>query len=215
MSARSVIIVGAGGHAIVVADALLAEGRRVLGFSDAARAGDAAPLPGLEIIVGDDDLDPQADYDLANGIGGTGAGAARDLRSAVQRRLEARGFRFTGVRHPSAVVSPHASLADDVQVMAGAVVQAGARIGLGCIVNTGAVVEHGCHLGAFVHCASRSVLCGDVHVGEGGHIGAGSVVRQGVRLEAGIVVGAGAVVLDAGSGPGALIGAPARRREMT
>ncbi|HZV85675.1 MAG TPA: NeuD/PglB/VioB family sugar acetyltransferase [Brevundimonas sp.] len=215
MSARSVIIVGAGGHGMILADALLAEGRRVLGFSDAVRAGELAPLPGLEIIVGDDDLDPDGGYDLANGIGGTGDRAGRDLRRTVQTRLEGRGFRFTGVRHPSAVVSAHADLAPDVQVMAGAVVQATAGIGAGCIVNTGAIVEHGCELGAFVHCASGSVLCGDVHVGDGGHVGAGAVIRQGVRLEAGVVVGAGAVVLDAGSGPGALIGAPARRREMT
>lgn len=213
MSRRSVIVIGAGGHAMVVADALLAEGRRVLGFSDAAPAGKAAPLPGLEIIVGDDDLDPDGDYDLANGIGGTGDGG-RGLRRAVQTRLEERGFRFTGARHASAVISPHADLAADVQVMAGAVVQAGARIGAGSIVNTGAIIEHGCDVGAFVHCASGSVLCGDVHIGDGGHVGAGAVVRQGVRLEAGVVVGAGAVVVDAGSGPGALIGAPARRREM-
>ena len=215
MSGRPIIIIGAGGHATVAADALLAEGRQVLGFSDVRRPGGPAPLPGLEILGGDDALGPDGGYEFVNGIGGTGAASDRDLRRTIQTRLESRGFRFTGVRHPSAIVSPHAFLAEDVQVMAGAVVQAGVRIGPGCIVNTGAIVEHGCELAAFVHCASGSVLCGDVHVGEGGHIGAGAVIRQGVRLEAGVVVGAGAVVLDAGAGPGVLIGMPARRRGVT
>lgn len=211
---RPVVVVGTGGHAAVVADALLAEGRRVLGFADAVRGDGPGPLPGLNVIGADEHLDPEAGYDLANGIGGAGAGEHRDLRRRVQQRLETRGFRFTGVRHPSAVLSAHASIADGVQLMAGCIIQAGATVGPGCVINTRAVVEHGCVLGAFVHCASGSTLCGDVAVGEGSHIGAGAVVRQGVQLEPGVVVGAGAVVLDAGSGPGALIGAPAKRRVM-
>ena len=212
MSGRPVIVVGAGGHGMVVADALLAEGRTVLGFADPNPLA-AIGLPCLAVIGPDDSLDLKGGYDLVNGIGGTGAGSARDLRRRVQARLEARGFRFVGVRHPSAIVSSHAVVSDDVQLMAGAVVQAGSRTGTGVIINTAAIVEHGCRIGAFTHCSSGAILCGDVEVGEGSHIGAGAVIRQGVKLEAGVVVGAGAVVLDAGSGAGILIGVPAVRRE--
>lgn len=208
MSARPVIVVGAGGHGRVVADALRASGREVLGFVDRI----ASPERDAPILGDDDRLDPAGGYDLANGIGGTGRAETRELRRAVQIRLEARGFRFTGVRHPSAVVSPEAAVGPGVQILARAVVQTGARIGAGAIVNTGAIVEHGCRVGAFAHCATGAILCGDVTVGEGAHIGAGAVVRQGVILEPGVVVGAGAVVLEAGTEPGALIGVPARRR---
>ncbi|MBU1384263.1 MAG: NeuD/PglB/VioB family sugar acetyltransferase [Alphaproteobacteria bacterium] len=211
MSGRPVIVVGAGGHGAVVADALLAGGRTVLGFVD-ADPGAASGLPGLDVLGSDESLDPNAGYDLANGIGGTGAGGTAGLRRRVQERLEARGFRFTGVRHPSAVVSSHVAVADDVQLLARSVIQTGARIGTGAIINTGVIIEHGCRVGAFTHCASGAILCGDVEIGEGSHIGAGAVIRQGVRLEPGVVVGAGAVVLDAGSGVGMLIGVPARRR---
>lgn len=212
MSGRPVIVLGAGGHGLVLADALRVGGRTVLGFSDPNPAA-VTGLPDLAVIGLDEGLDPEGGYDLVNGIGGTGAGPARDLRRRMQARLEARGFRFVGVRHPSAIVSPHAVLSDDAQLMAGAVVQAGARIGQGVIINTGAIIEHGCRIGAFTHCASGAILCGDVDVGEGSHIGAGAIIRQGVKLEAGVVVGAGAVVLDAGSGDGILIGVPAVRRE--
>lgn len=211
MSGRPVVVIGAGGHGRVVADALLAEGRTVLGFADADPLA-VTGLPGLEVLGSDDSLDPAGGYDLVNGVGGTGAGVGRDLRRRVQVRLETLGFRFAGVRHPTAIVSPHAVIGDGVQLMAGAVVQAGARIEAGVIINTGVIVEHGCRIGAFTHCASGAVLCGDVEVGEGAHIGAGAVIRQGVRLEAGVVVGAGAVVLDAGVGEGILVGVPARRR---
>lgn len=212
MSGRPVIVVGAGGHGAVVADALLAEGRTVLGFVAPGPEAPNSVLPGLGLLGGDDSLNPEAGYDLANGIGGTGAGVARDLRRRVQTRLEARGFHFTGVRHPSAIVSPHATVADGVQLLARSVVQTGARIETGAIINTGVIIEHGCRIGAFTHCASGAILCGDVEVGEDSHIGAGAVIRQGVRLEPGVVVGAGAVVLEAGEGEGMLIGVPARRR---
>lgn len=211
MSDRPVIVVGAGGHGQVVAEALQAAGRLVLGFVDPVVAA-GVELAGLPVLGDDGWLTGEGDYELANGLGGTGAGAGQGRRRAVQARLEAAGFRFAHVRHPSAVVSPHAEIGPGVQLLARCVVQTGARIGAGGIVNTGAIVEHGCRIGAFSHCASGSILCGDVTVGEGAHIGAGAVVRQGVALEDGVVVGAGAVVLGPGTGRGALVGVPARRR---
>lgn len=211
MSDRPVIVVGAGGHGQVVAEALQAAGRLVLGFVDPALPA-GAEVAGLPVLGDDGWLTPEGDYELANGLGGTGAPAGRGGRRALQGRLESAGFRFADVRHPGAVVSPHAEIGPGAQLLARSVVQTGARIGTGAIVNTGAIVEHGCRVGAFSHCATGSILCGNVTVGEDAHIGAGAVIRQGVALEDGVVVGAGAVVLGPGTGPGALVGVPARRR---
>ena len=211
MSDRPVIVVGAGGHGQVVAEALQAAGRLVLGFVDPGLPA-GAEIAGLPVLGDDAWLSPEGGYELANGLGGTGAAAGQGRRRAVQAGLEAAGFRFAEVRHPSAVVSAHADIGPGVQLLARCVVQTGARIGAGAIVNTCAIVEHGCRVGPFSHCATGAILCGDVTVGEDAHIGAGAVIRQGVALEDGVVVGAGAVVLGPGTGPGALVGVPARRR---
>lgn len=212
MSARPVVVVGAGGHGQAVADALQVSGRTVLGFVDPAlEAG--TEVAGLPVLGDDGWLSAQNGYELANGIGGTGRAADQGRRRAVHERLETAGFRFTEVRHPTAVVSPRAELGRAVQLLARAVVQTGAWIGDGVVINTGAIIEHGCRIGAFSHCATGSILCGDVTIGAEAHIGAGAVIRQGVELEDGVVVGAGAVVLGPGEGPGALLGVPARRRE--
>lgn len=209
---RPLVIVGAGGHGRVLAEALQAQGRTVLGFADPTATGVVLGLP----VLGDDAaLDPAGGYDLVNGVGGTGAAAGAGVRRRVQESLQAAGFRFAGVRHPSALVSPSAEVAVDAQLLAGCIVQTQATIGAGAIVNTRAVVEHGVRLGAFAHCATGAILCGDVEIGADAHIGAGAVVRQGVRLEDGVVVGAGAVVIDAGAGDGPLLGVPARRRGTT
>lgn len=214
MSQPPVIVVGAGGHAAVVADALLAAGRHVLGFLDREPALMGRQLLGLPILGDDDALAahrPQ-ELELANGLGSDGTPAAvfgGTRRRRVQERLQAAGWRFTGVRHPSAVVASSARVAVDAQVLAGAVVQPLATVGAGAIVNTRAVVEHHASVGAFAHVASGAILCGQVAVGDECHVGAGAVVRQGLALAGRVVVGAGAVVVAAVS-EGAVVGAPAR-----
>jgi sugar O-acyltransferase (sialic acid O-acetyltransferase NeuD family) len=207
-----ILIVGAGGHAAVVADALLACGERVLGFTDADPAKHGHTLCGLPVLGGDDALGAHSPGELmlVNGLGGVNDTTAR---RTVQRRLEAAGWHFAGVRHPTAIVSPFAQVGDGVQLLAASVVQAGARIGAGCIVNTAAIVEHDVVLGAWVHLAPRAVVCGDVAIGPHSHVGAGAVVRQGIRLGEGSMVGAGAVVVKDFAGGGLLVGVPARRRE--
>jgi sugar O-acyltransferase (sialic acid O-acetyltransferase NeuD family) len=208
------IVIGAGGHGSVVADALLASGRRVIGFTDADPSRRGHTVCGL-IVLGDDAVlsghDPAA-VELVNGIGGVGNGADR-LRREVQRGLEARGWRFATVRHPSAVVSPFCRIGAGAQLLAGCIVQAGADIGPGCIVNTGSVVEHDVRLGAFSHVAPRAVLCGNVVVGDDCHIGAGAIVRQGVAVADGAVLGAGAVVLR-NCARGVWVGIPAKSMEQ-
>lgn len=202
------IIVGAGGHGRVLADALRLEGRAVAGFVDPHPDPTSAGPP----ILGDDGaLKDWPDCGLVNGIGGP---VGSDLRRRVQTRLEAEGRRFSGVRHPSAIVAATARLDPTVQLLARAVVQPGAILEAGVVVNTGAIVEHDCVVGAFTHCAPGSILCGGVTVGAGCHIGAGAVVREGVRLGDRVVVGAGAVVVRDELEPGAvLLGTPAVRRE--
>jgi sugar O-acyltransferase (sialic acid O-acetyltransferase NeuD family) len=204
-----IIIVGAGGHGTAVADALLAAGQDVLGFVDKEKGKHGQTICGLPVLGGESIL---ADYrslgvQLANGVGRIKAGG---IRSSVQERLELAGWEFVTVRHPSATVSPFAYIASSVQLMANSVVQPGARVGPGCIVNSAAIVEHDVRLGAFVHVSCNATLCGGVTIGPGSHIGAAAVVRQGVHLGPSTVVGAGAVVLGSFSGGNTLVGVPAR-----
>lgn len=211
---RPIIVIGSGGHAAVVADALLAAGERVLGFTDTDSRRHGLQLCGLPVLGDDSVLGSFAsgDVQLANGIGGTRAEA---LRSVVQAALEARGWQFTTVQHPSAVVSPFARVGPGAQMLARSVVQPGAEVGAGCIVNTGAVIEHDVWLGEFVHVACGAVLCGHVKVGALSHIGAAAVVKQGVTLGARTVVGAGAVVVKNSEGSTTLVGVPASKMRET
>lgn len=203
-----VIVIGSGGHAAVVADALLAAGEHLLGFTDTDTSKHGRAVCGLPVLGDDSVLERQTrgTLRLANGIGGT---RGETLRRVLQRRLEAHGWHFIEVRHPAAVVSAYAKVAAGAQFLASCVVQAGAVIGEGCIVNTAAIVEHDVVLGEFVHVACNATLCGNVRVGSNSHVGAAAVLREGVCLGENTIVGAGAVVVRDFPGGTTLVGAPA------
>lgn len=97
--------------------------------------------------------------------------------------------------HPSAAISPSATILNGTVVMANASINSSAKVGEHCIINTGATVEHDCILNNFVHISPNAALAGDVEVGEGSHIGIGAVVIPGIRIGKWVTVGAGAVVI--------------------
>lgn len=207
-----IIIIGAGGHATVLADALLAAGEKIIGFTGVDPKSKGKLICGLQIL-GDDSIlatySPETVY-LVNGIGST---SNVSTRMSIQECLQSKGWHFTSVRHPSAIVSPYACIAADVQLLAASVLQAGAFVGAGCIVNTAAIIEHGAQIGVWSHIAPRALLCGETVIGARCHVGAGAVVRQGLHIGDDSVIGAGAVVINNFNGSGTLIGVPARLLE--
>lgn len=189
----AVVIIGAGGHARVILDALQLSSCKVLGFVDPAFVKGSQGPGGFLILGGDEVLKgfSTSEVQLVNGIGSIGPTTSR---AAVFRRGKDAGFSFAQVVHPSAIVSASATLGEGVQVMAGCVVQAGAEIGPNSIVNTRASVDHDCRIGETVHIAPGVTLSGDVRIGDRAHIGTGAVVIQGISIGADSLVAAGAVV---------------------
>lgn len=188
-----VIIIGAGGHARVLLDALRLMSCTVLGYVDPAFAKGAQGPGGVLVLGGDEALKEfsAADVQLVNGVGSVGPTASRN---AVYRRGKDAGFVFARVVHPSAVVSSSVLLGEGVQVMAGCVVQTDAQIGANSIINTCASVDHDCRIGETVHIAPGVTLSGNVSVGDRTHIGTGAVVIQGISIGADSLIAAGAVV---------------------
>jgi UDP-perosamine 4-acetyltransferase len=190
----SVVVVGAGGHGRVVAEALLRAGVPVLGFCD-PKAPTGAPGPfGLRVLGGDDALEPldRGGVLLANGVGSI---RTTRLRREVHERLSARGFRWQPVVHPGAIVALDARLGAGAQVLAGAVVCCGTDIGANAILNTRASVDHDCSVGAHAHIAPGATISGGVVIGEGAHVGIGCTIVEGIRIGARCLVVAGSTIV--------------------
>ncbi|MES2016796.1 MAG: acetyltransferase [Pseudomonadota bacterium] len=192
-AARSLILLGAGGHAQVVLALMAASGRPVAAVC-APELASTQRWRGLAVLGADDALaamDAQA-FEVLNGVGHV---AGSTLRARLYQRFRLLNFRFPAVVHPSAWVAPDVCLDEGAQVMAGVIIQPGARIGANTIINTRASVDHDCQIGRDVHIAPGAILCGSVRVGDGAFIGAGATVIEGLSIGAGALVGAGSVVL--------------------
>ncbi|MFC8685124.1 acetyltransferase [Brevibacillus porteri] len=201
-----IIVLGGGGHAKVVMEILQFQGEEVIGFTD------PQPKPiilGIPWIGNDQIVESYSPSNvlLVNGLGSIGDNTRK--REAFLFWKE-KGFSFSQVIHPSAIVSPHAVLQEGVQVMAGAVIQPGTYIDSNSIINTRAVIEHDTSIGKHVHIAPGAVLSGSVTVEDDAHIGTGAAVIQGMTIGRNSLVGAGAVVVKHVQADTKVSGVPAR-----
>lgn len=196
---RDVILIGAGGHGKVIADILLCSGTPVRGFLDSREGACAAGRPWLGPVE-EYQRFPDAEFLIAVGD----ARARRRIAQAMD------GARWHTAIHPRAVVSSlDVEIGEGTVVMAGAMVNPGARIGRHCIINTGAVVEHDNEIGDFVHVSVGARLCGGVRIGTGTWVGAGASVRNNLSVCEDVMIGIGGVVVKDIVCPGTYMGVPA------
>lgn len=205
------LILGAGGHAKVVAETALASGfaSRVAFLDDRCTASDGCPpvlgCPVIGPLAWSLLPDIQAQFDAA--VVAIGHSATR-LHWIQQ--LQAVGYSLPAMVHPTAWISPSAQIGMASVVFAQAAVQAQANIGIGAILNTGCSVDHDVQLADGVHICPGARLAGEVLVGLRSWIGIGASVIQQVRIGSDVTVGAGAAVLrDLPDGVTA-VGVPAR-----
>lgn len=193
--ASKLVMLGSGGHAKVLLSLVIANGLKIHGICDPQlqRLG-VVEWRGIRVLGGDEMLEHLdcKHISLINGIGQT---VGSDLRRRIYELGVAKGFRFPALVHPTAFVDRSAVLADGVQVMAGAIVQADVYLGCNTIVNTRASVDHDCRVAAHVHIAPGATLCGNVQVATCSFIGAGATVIQGLAVGESSVVGAGGVMI--------------------
>jgi UDP-perosamine 4-acetyltransferase len=206
---RPVIVLGAGGHASVLIDALQQTGREIMGITDPDETLWNKDYLGIEVL-GDDEkiLDIHPDrIELVNGLGSVKTTSARQKLFETWHN---KGYSFASVIHPKAIVAPGVKTVEGVQILAGAIINPNVLIGANSIVNTGAILEHDCIIGNHVHIAPGVRMAGGVRVGDGAHIGIGCTILQNLELGDGCVVGAGAVVLHSITTGETVVGVPAR-----
>jgi len=182
-------IVGAGGHAKVVVDALLTSGHEVLGFyDDNPTLLGAEPIPGVKVLGDTEHLPGNLQH--GNGAVILAVGANR-VRFRLSRRLSVP----YGVAYaPSAVLGRGVRIGKGSMILPSATVNIDTVIGEHVILNTSSSVDHDCAIGDFVHIGPGAHLGGGVVVGEGTFLGLGSSVIPGIRIGRWSVIGAGAVV---------------------
>src|SRR5205823_11094007 len=188
-------VVGAGGHAKVVTDALrcVAErggGQTVVGFVDDNPTLWGHTVLGLPVLGNLDELRRTGADAVIVAIGDKAA------RKRVFERVRVDGYRLVNAIHPTAVIARDVSIGEGVVVFANAVVNAGSVVGSNVILNTATTVDHDCTIANHVHLAPGVHAAGGVAIGEGTFVGTGASVVPYRKIGRWVVLGAGSVVVD-------------------
>ncbi len=204
-------IIGAGGHALDVADVAAAAGYRPIFV--AGRQDEIDAWTHDDPIVDEATALARDGRKFAIGIG--------DNR--VRARIAAR---LGSTRVFPALIHPDTSFGRGTRVVAeqarGSVIFAGARftssiaVGDFVTVNLGATVSHDVELGNYANLSPGAHVAGNVWVAEGAWLGIGVAINQGapsrkLAIGAWTIVGSGAVVLDDCDAHSIYVGVPARK----
>ena len=207
--AKRVLILGAGGHAQVVADILLRAGEagvpvKPIGYLDDNPALTGQSRLGLPILGGLNQRHKIAHDAVILGVG------HNPTRMALFEELSQQGESFITACHPRAIIAPDVVLGPGTVVCAGAVINPDSRIGTNVIINTAASVDHHNRIGNHAHIAPGVHLGGDVVIGAGALVGIGATVMPQRNIGAWSTVGAGALVHQDVAARMTVIGTPAR-----
>ena len=200
------LILGAGGHGKVVADAAksMAAWNEIAFLDD--EFGNLNKCLDYRVVAKLDDFnDFISDYDdFIVAIGNN------QRRIHYLERLLSSKFNVPVVIHPSSIVSSSSRIQPGTVVVAGSIINPDVDIGYGCIINTGTTIDHDCVIDDGVHLSPGVNLGGNVKVGKNTWIGIGATVKNNVEIGSDVIIGAGSVVLDNIVDSSKAVGVPAR-----
>ena len=161
--AKSLLIIGAGGHGKVVKEVAEAVGYDKIAFLDDNSAEAVGKIADSKQFV--------QEYQAAFvGIGNN------KFRNELLQRLEQEGYAIPVLLHPTAYISKTAVIGKGTVVEPKAIVNANSKVGSGCIISVGAIVDH------------DVVLEDCVHVNAGAICKAGSRMKEFTKVDAGEII---------------------------
>lgn len=209
MTKRSLVLLGAGGHAKSIASAVDPEyfkelstvtwGPQTANSNIRLRNSHFSELSTL-------DFEEDVEYILAIG----------DHATRIQLISELRSY-FPMMRFAT-VISKYSNVSKDSKIGKGVFIGSGAYVGPGCeignhvVVNTASVVEHDCKIEDGVFIGPSVSMGGGSIVGSNSFLGIGAIIRDGIRIKGNSVIGAASLVLRDIETSGLYFGTPAELR---
>ncbi len=206
---KKVVIIGASGHAKVIADIIKKSNDEIVGFLDDNLEIQGRVIFDDKIVLGTtskEDIEKYSDNYFVIGIG------SNRVRKIISNKYP--NLKWYTAIHPNAVIANDVEIGEGTVIMAGVVINPGTKIGNHCIVNTCSSLDHDNILENYVHVSPGSHLAGTVKVGEGTWICAGVTVINNINISNNNIIGAGAVVIDdIADNDNTYVGVPVRKLE--
>ena len=184
----SIVIIGAGGHAVSIANVAHGSGMDVAAFVDDNKVG--TNLLNIPVISSNQCINEYITANLAIAIGDN---AVRE-RVSNEYKSAMPNARFPALIHSSAVVGVNTEIGDGTVVMPQVNIGPNCKVKEFCILNTASSIDHDCEMDAFSSIAPRVVTGGNVKIGLGSALSIGSTVEHGIVIGDDVVIGANSYV---------------------
>lgn len=181
---KPLVILGAGGHAVSVANVAMDAGFSIAYFID--KKNKNSSLLGIEVIQDISVLKNILDFEYAIAIGDN------TLRELVYHELQSLNtcIKFPALIHNSAVVSSFSNIDNGSVIMPRAVIGPNVTVGKFCILNTLASIDHDSAMSDFSSLAPHAVTGGNVRIGQRSAISINATVKHGLIVGDDCVLGA-------------------------
>ena len=194
-SRKSIVIMGAGGHAKSCVDVIEStEKYDIFGLTGKIDELGSSVL-GYPVIGTDEML-----IELVNKLDciAIGVGQIRSTRARERcfQRASELGFELPVIASPGATVSTHSKIGCGTIIFHGAIINASAEIGIGSIINSQAILEHDVKIGDFCHISTGVIVNGSSEIGSHCFVGSGTVVSNDVTMSCNSFVKSGSVVTE-------------------
>jgi sugar O-acyltransferase (sialic acid O-acetyltransferase NeuD family) len=187
---QDIVIIGYGGHAYVVIDALVELNCPIKYYADI----NSTELNPFNLRYLGNEQSPESEGWNMNISYVLGIGNNK-IREKIGKNILERNSDLLTVVHPFSNISKKTEIGKGVFISKGALVNPLTSIHDFVVLNTGCIIEHECTIEQAAHIAPGAVLAGNVYVGKRSFVGANAVVKQGVRIGDDVVIGAGSVIL--------------------
>lgn len=181
---KKIVIIGAGGHAVSVANVAISAGYKIAYFVDINKR--EKDLLGVEIIEDISQLKNPSVFYYNIGVGDNA------LRSRLYEgvKITNPNLNFPSLIHKSSVISYLAKVGKGSVIMPNAIVGPNSCVGEFCILNNNSSLDHDSRMFDFSSLAPSSATGGRVTIGYRSGVSIGSVVKQGIRIDNDTILGA-------------------------
>jgi sugar O-acyltransferase (sialic acid O-acetyltransferase NeuD family) len=204
------IIIGAKGYAIELADILLHNEYKdsIYFYDDINNFDNLLIEEKYKIITSEKDLlayTNQQKFDLTLGLGNP------LLRKKMHDKFIALGGVLQSTISKNANISKlSVNISNGANIFTGAHIANNVKIGKASIVYYNAIITHDCILGDFVEISPGAILLGKCQIGDFTHIGAGAKILPKIKIGKNVIIGAGAVVTKDVPNNQIMVGVPAK-----
>ena len=172
MTKKKLLIIGAGGHAKVIADAvLLKKEYEIIGFADDNIKIGTPVFGNYSIVSTLESISSLAFDEFIVAIGNN------ETRKKIFKSLSV-NYKPAIIIHQNAIVSKYSKIGLGTVILAGAVVSFGVEIGENCIINASSLVDHESLIAANCHIAQGVIIGSNCSISDLSNIILGEKVQS-------------------------------------